>query len=289
MKVYLVSWYCVALGFHNTTNMCYLVFGCPLGWKPQVGIVVLQMLRGWFWHLEAMTNLEKWWLVFWLVGWCCGALEQLGLSCGGRLAAHIVGGRPRPWGGQGGFGRGEGPRGWIIEKSGRIYSPTNPFDYTCNPLFATLAVGGQRLGWVLACTWWTNDHKWWRAAAALVQHIPGYYWCRSTRPRHHYGHHKTQMQLLGKSFFTQMKSLTMEKDQHELTARLEIDKKLQTYHSFLASLTWYVGQKCRLFFLVFHWHLCVFRCVLICHLYLSYCIIVKLKCASSCVSSVGLS
>ena len=47
----------------------------------------------------------------WLVGWYCGALEQLGLSCGGRLAAHIVGARPRPWGGQGGFGRGEGPRG----------------------------------------------------------------------------------------------------------------------------------------------------------------------------------
>ena len=46
------------------------------------------------------------WLLFWKPGWFCGALEQLGLSCGGRLAAHIVGGRPRPWGGVEGGGRG---------------------------------------------------------------------------------------------------------------------------------------------------------------------------------------
>ena len=157
------SWYCVALGFHDTTNMCYLVFGCPLGWKPQVGIVVLQMLRGWFWHLEAMTNLEKWWLVFWLVGWlvlwspgAAGAFlwRPPGCPYSGRQAEAL--------GRAGGFGRGEGPRGWIIEKSGRICSPT-PFRLNCNPVWCTWFLGPDiSVPRVLLATWWTNDHKWWR-------------------------------------------------------------------------------------------------------------------------------
>ena len=61
-------------------------------------VVILQTLVFWllFCNLDILVVI----LHPWMVGWSCGALEQLGLSCGGRQAAHIVGGRPRPWGGQ---------------------------------------------------------------------------------------------------------------------------------------------------------------------------------------------
>ena len=119
-----------------------------------------------------------------LVGcWSCGALEQLELSCGGRLAAHIVGGQAEA------LGRAEGgpefhPGAELLKRvGGWAPSPpptTNPFH--CNPVPATL--GALEVRPFLGClpAWWTNDHKWWRPAPALVQHIPGYYWCTVGAP-----------------------------------------------------------------------------------------------------------
>ena len=133
-----------------------------------------------------------------------------------------------------GFGGGGGPRGWIIEKSGRICSPT-PFRLNCNPVWCTWFLGRiyrfPGYYWPLDEQMITNGGG---VSGVLVQHIAGYYWCSSTRPRHHYGADKPQVQLLGKCFFAGTKSfLIWENDPNNWSGRASRlnwrPPKLRTY------------------------------------------------------------
>ena len=88
-----------------------------------------------------------------LVGcWSCGALEQLELSCGGRLAAHIVGGQAEA------LGRAEGgpefhPGAELLKRVGG-WAPSPPPNHQPLPLQPGACYircsGGQTFPWVFA-------------------------------------------------------------------------------------------------------------------------------------------
>ena len=169
------------------------------------------------------------WLIFWNPGWlvlwspgAAGAFlwRPPGCPYSGQRQAEALG-RPRGgvWTGKGGT---QGLNYW--KEWADLLPRTNPFHYTCNSQFATLAALEVR-GWV--GYWVAVDEQmitngggqqqphWCNTFQDIIgtvgapdqETIMGnmsiigisimiifkyywyeYYWCRSTRPRHHYGH-----------------------------------------------------------------------------------------------------
>ena len=140
-------------------------------------MVMCIYLASWLELVVWLVGILEAWMVLWSPG-AAGAFlwRPPGCPYSGRQAEALG----RSGGGKEGGGRG-GTQGLNYWKEWADLLP-NPFNYTCNPVWP---IRWRRCCWVLAA-WWTNDHKWWRSVAALVQHIPGYYWCRSTRPKHYY-------------------------------------------------------------------------------------------------------
>ena len=149
-------------------------------------------------------------LVGWLVLWSPGAAGAFLW----RPPGCPYSGRPGRGPGAGRGGSRVPPRGWIIEKSGRVGTLPSP-NHQPLPLQPGACYircsGGQTFPWVFA----RLMNKWSQMVApstrigATHSRILLVY-SRSTRPRHHYRpKHKTQMQLIRKYCFTQKKSLAI--------------------------------------------------------------------------------